>query len=254
MASASASTSPAGTSQPCSPGAHQLRDAGDVGADHRPAQRHRLHDARPAGLRRSSAAPARGRPGSRRAPRSLLIQPVMRTLAPQAEHARSPPRSRRASRRRRRAPARSPCRAVPACRAASTSSSCPFCSQSRPTHTSRRRRRSRSAGRARSSRLEAAVHHLDLGPVRRAAPAVELAAAVRADRRRRRRARRTFSARPISGALSNSSGPCTVKLYGGPPSSCASIATSAGLVPKCACRCWTSAAVSHGTMRQASAR
>src|SRR5205807_1279186 len=37
---------------------------------------------------------------------------------------------------------------------------------------------------------------------------------------------------------SNSSGPWTVKLYGGPPSVCVSRATAAELVPKWACKCW----------------
>ena len=44
-------------------------------------------------------------------------------------------------------------------------------------------------------------------------------------------ARRPFSPRPSAPGLSNSSGPCTVKLYVGPPSCRQSMATVAGFVP-----------------------
>jgi hypothetical protein len=83
--------------------------------------------------------------------------------------------------------------------------------------------------------LKAAVHDVDLGQSAAGSQRSswlrpnELIATTKA-------ARRPFSPRPSAPGLSNSSGPCTVKLYGGPPSSRASIATSAGLVPKCACR------------------
>jgi hypothetical protein len=50
-----------------------------------------------------------------------------------------------------------------------------------------------------------------------------------------KRARATFSRRWMPPLRSNSSGPWTVMLNGGPPSSWHSIATNAELVPKCAC-------------------
>jgi len=120
-------------------------------------------------------------------------------------------------------------------RAASSSSSCPFCSQRRPTQTSLDGEgdapgASRWNACSRPQWTTSTLGHAGAGSQRSNWLRPNELTATTKD------ARRPFSAKPSAPGLSNSSGPWTVKLYGGPPSSRASIATSAGLVPKWAWR------------------
>jgi hypothetical protein len=63
-----------------------------------------------------------------------------------------------------------------------------------------------------------------------------------------------FSFSDSASGRSNSSGPWTVKLYGGPPRRRQRSATAAGFVPKWACRWVAPSRFSHPRSRQASAR
>ncbi len=63
MASTSASTSPAGTSQPLGPGFDEFGNTGDEGADHRAPREPLLPSKQPVAPRRSSEGPVRGRHG-----------------------------------------------------------------------------------------------------------------------------------------------------------------------------------------------
>ena len=199
------STSPAGTSQPLSPPLHQLGNAGDEGGDHRPAQRHRLHDDDRRGPRRARQHQAPERRGSRRAPGRWRSASVMRTCRTQAE-----PVDQRldlgthlavAGEHQLERPAGGD---DPLCFA--TSSSWPFCS-----HGARRTpaapppglpaaRRDGRPARGRSARPRT------LGQSDRREPAQRLAAAEGADGDDEGR-RRPFSPRPRATGLSNSSGP-----------------------------------------------
>ena len=215
-APARASTSPAGTSQPSAPCSHQLGNAGDVGRDHRPPQRHRLHDhdRQPFGEARQHQGASAARISC--APASPSTQPVIATRSPRPCCAMSASivgahlavAGEHQSQRRASATSRA---------TASISSSCPFCSQRRPTHDATvppagigraprwKPARRRSARRGSSASRRVADQRMQL-----AAPN-ELIATTKP---RAAPSRRGSSA---TGA-SNSSGPCTVKLYGGPPS------------------------------------
>ena len=102
--------------------------------------------------------------------------------------------------------------------AAPTRMSWPFCSDNLPMLTNRGSAGGELNGVPRYERIDAAMHHVDFVPIVEVGPTPNLTAAERRDGDHESRVLH-FGAAANWAAISNSSGPWIVRLYGGPPRS-----------------------------------